>query len=295
MSIDKLDIREIAVNVPATLASLESITPVTAAHYRRNHFPTPVVDSERWAIAIGGAVAEPLVIGAAALSSAERRSLPVVLECAGHRRTEHGPSTPCVPWGVGAVSQAVWSGVPLVNVLDRAGLRRDAVEVVLRGADRGTEEHPGEHAYARSLPLSKALHPDTLLACEMNGRPIPVEHGGPVRVIVPGWYGMDSVKWLAAVHVVTRPFDGPFQAIDYRWREPGDASGPGGRIAALAVHSLITWPGDDEPVAAGSVDVRGVAWSADRRSPHRPLRHDPLARNRHARPRPAPAQRSCDR
>jgi sulfite oxidase len=95
----------------------------------------------------------------------------------------------------------------------------------------------------------------------MNGRPIPVEHGGPVRVIVPGWYAMDSVKWLAAIHVVTSPFDGPFQAIDYRWHEPGDATGPGTRIAELSVHSLITWPADGEHLRAGVVDVRGVAWA----------------------------------
>ncbi len=185
---------------------------------------------------------------------------------------------------------------------------------MLRGADRGTEEHPGEHAYARSLPLHKALHPDTLLACEMNGRPIPVEHGGPVRVIVPGWYGMDSVKWLAAMHVVTRPFDGPFQAIDYRWREPGDGSGPGGRIAALAVHSLITWPGDGEPVAAGLrrrarsrlVSGRPLAEVAVRRDFDEwqpativrrvgPLRHDPLAHQCRARTRQPSPQRPGNR
>lgn len=262
MSIDKLDNTDFVVNHAATLASLESITPSTAGHFRRNHFPTPYVDYARWAIAVGGAVGEPMVIGAAALSSAEPRSLPVVLECAGHRRTEHDPSTPGIRWGIGAVSSAVWTGVPLGDVLRRAGIRRGAVEVVLRGADRGHGRHPGEHAYARSLPLDKALHPDTLLAFEMNGGPIPVEHGGPVRVIVPGWYGMDSVKWLAGIHVVTRPFDGPFQAIDYRWRDPDHPTGPGNRIDELAVHSLITSPTDGERRRPGTLDVRGVAWSA---------------------------------
>ena len=277
MSIDKLDIHPLVVNQAASLANLESITPTTVGHFRRNHFPSPYVDYARWAIAVGGAVAEPMVIGAAALRSAERRSLPVVLECAGHRRTEHGPSTRGLPWGVGAVSSAVWTGVPLSAVLERAGVHRGAVEVVLRGADRGRDCHPGEHAYARSLPLAKALHPNTLLAYEMNGRPIPVEHGGPVRVIVPGWYAMDSVKWLAAIHVVTSPFDGPFQAIDYRWHEPGDATGPGTRIAELSVHSLITWPAERRTSARGSRGrARSRVGTARRTAPGRRGRSHPV-------------------
>ena len=195
MSIDKLDIREIAVNVPATLASLESITPVTAAHYRRNHFPTPVVDSERWAIAIGGAVAEPLVIGAAALSSAERARC---RSCSSARDTA-APSTALpllgslgrrrrLPGGV--------VGVPLVMCSIGRGF----------AATRWRSCCAGPTAAPRSIPAStptparcRPQSPPSRHAARMRDeRPADSRRaGGPVRVIVPGWYGMDSVKWLA--------------------------------------------------------------------------------------------------
>jgi DMSO/TMAO reductase YedYZ molybdopterin-dependent catalytic subunit len=152
--------------------------------------------------------------------------------------------------------------VSLGDMLRCAGIAPDAVEVVLRGADSGAGEHPGVHAYARSLPIEKALHPDTLLAFEMNGEPIPAVHGGPVRAIVPGWYAMDSVKWLTSIRAVTRPFTGPFQAVDYRWREPG-ADGPGRRIDRLSVHALITSPASDERLRAGPVFIRGAAWAGE--------------------------------
>ena len=124
------------------------------------------------------------MLAAAHLRAFEHRTLPVVLECAGHRRAEFDPAAPGLRWGAGAASEAHWTGVPLAAVLTAAGIADGGVEVVLRGAD-------GE-GYARSLPLAKALHPDTLLAVEMNGEPIPPAYGGPVRAIVPGWYGMDS-------------------------------------------------------------------------------------------------------
>ena len=133
---------------------------------------------------------------------------------------------------------------------------------MLRGADRGACEHPGVHSYARSLPIQKALHPDTLLAYEMNGEPIPVAFGGPLRAIVPGWYAMDSVKWLTSIRAVSRPFDGPFQAVDYRWREPG-ADGPGTRIDRLSVHALITSPATGERLRPGPAVVRGAAWAGE--------------------------------
>ncbi len=240
------------INAPAPLAALGMVQQPAETHFRRNHFPIPALDAGTWALAIGGAVAEPRVLAAADLRAFEHRTLPVVLECAGHRRAEFDPATPGLRWGAGAASEAHWTGVPLAAVLTAAGIADDGVEVVLRGAD-------GE-GYARSLPLAKALHPDTLLAVEMNGEQIPPAYGGPVRAIVPGWYGMDSVKWLAAIHVVRRPFDGPFQLRGYRWRVPGE-NGPGIRIDRLAVQSLITSPSDGARLPAAATLVRGAAWS----------------------------------
>ena len=206
-------------------------------------------------------MSDAMVIPAVSLRAFERRTLPVVLECAGHRRAELDPPAPGLQWRTGAVSEAVWTGASLGDVLRRAGIAPTAVEVVLRGADRGTSEH-GVTGYARSIPVEKALHADTLLAYEMNGEPIPAEHGGPLRAIVPGWYAMDSVKWLVSIRAVTRPFTGPFQAVDYRWRTPG-AQGGGTRIDRLAVHALITDPGHGDRLYPGPSLVRGAAWAGE--------------------------------
>jgi DMSO/TMAO reductase YedYZ molybdopterin-dependent catalytic subunit len=207
-------------------------------------------------------VSVPIVISAESLRSLERHILPVVLECAGHRRAELDPPAPGLQWGTGAVSEAVWTGASLRDVLRRAGISPRAVEVVLRGAERGMSEHAGVRSYARSLPVAKALHPDTLLAYEMNGAPIPDIYGGPVRAIVPGWYAMDSVKWLASIRAVTRPFRGAFQALDYRWVEPGER-GAGRRIDRLSVQALITAPAEGERLRAGPAVIRGAAWAGE--------------------------------
>ena len=248
-------------NAAADLRSLGLAQQRTAAHFRRNHFPTPPIDPHTWALALGGAMSDAMVIPAVSLRTFERRNLPVVLECAGHRRAELDPPAPGLPWRTGAVSEAVWTGASLGDVLCRAGIAPGAVEVVLRGADRGVSEH-GLGTYARSIPVAKALHHDTLLAYEMNGEPIPVEHGGPVRAIVPGWYAMDSVKWLVSVRALTRPFAGPFQAHDYRWHEPG-AEGAGVRIDRLSVHALITAPAEGDRIPPGPAVVRGAAWAGE--------------------------------
>jgi DMSO/TMAO reductase YedYZ molybdopterin-dependent catalytic subunit len=185
----------------------------------------------------------------------------VVLECAGHRRTELIPQPPGLPWACGAVGEARWTGTSLRTLLKQARIPSDASEVVLEGADSG--EFPGlggEYRFARSLPLSKAMAPDVLLAYEMNGEPISVERGGPVRAIVPGWYATDSVKWLTRIWCCcSEPFDGPFERLDYRFRLPGEP-GPGRRLTELPVHSLITSPEEGAQAPAGPMTVRGVAW-----------------------------------
>jgi DMSO/TMAO reductase YedYZ molybdopterin-dependent catalytic subunit len=249
------------VNTTAPLGSLGSPAP-TEPHFRRNHFPAPPLDPDVCAIALGGAVSDAMLLPAVSLRTFEPRTLPVVLECAGHRRAELDPPAPGLQWGVGAVSEATWTGASLGDVLRRAGIAPSAVEVVLRGADRGPSEHEGVHAYARSLPVAKALHPDTLLAYEMNGKPIPEPYGGPVRAIVPGWYAMDSVKWLTSIRVVTRPFTGVFQAVDYRWVEPGERDA-GSRIDRLWVHALITAPAEGQRLAPGPAVISGAAWAGE--------------------------------
>ena len=163
MSIDKVFIAEegssAPINIVAELSTLGMRYPRTDGHFRRNHFAPPPVDPDTWALALGGALSEPMVIPADSLRTFEHRTLPVVLECAGHRRAELQPPARGLPWGTGAVSEAAWTGVSLGDLLRRAGIAPDAVEVVLRGADSGAGEHPGVHAYARSLPIAEAITP----------------------------------------------------------------------------------------------------------------------------------------
>jgi DMSO/TMAO reductase YedYZ molybdopterin-dependent catalytic subunit len=248
-------------NLPATSAALGERHMSTAAHFRREHFPVPEIDAAEWRLTISGAVETPAIVTPAELRALPLRAQAVVLECAGHRRSELSPATPGLQWGTGAVSEAHWAGVPLRDLLERAGVDPRAGEVVLQGADHGSfGALPGSHHYARSLPLRKALDPDTILAVEMNGRPIPPQHGGPVRAIVPGWYATDSVKWLERIHVSADAFDGPFQALDYRFAT-ADEPGPGARMERMPVHSLVTDPADAAVLDPGTARVRGIAWS----------------------------------
>ena len=195
------------------------------------------------------------------LRTLPRRTLRVVLECAGHRRAEFEPIPPGVPWAHGAVSEARWTGASLRFLLELVGIPSHAREVVLEGADAGrVDGFEGIHRFARSLPLAKALDDHVLLAYRMNGEPIPAAHGGPVRAIVPGWYATDSVKWLDRIYFTRKEFDGVFQAHDYRLRAHGELE-RGRRLTELPVHALITTPHDGEAsLAAGEETIRGIAW-----------------------------------
>jgi DMSO/TMAO reductase YedYZ molybdopterin-dependent catalytic subunit len=248
--------------LPTPLASLRLQEIPTALHFVRDHFPVPTIDPATWKLSVVGERRQ-LALKVADLRARPRRTLRVVLECAGHRRTEMRPVPAGIPWGVGAVGEARWTGASLAAVLHHAGIPPGTVEVVLDGADWGEIDGlPGSHRFARSLPLAKALSADVLLAYEMNGEPIPVARGGPVRAIVPGWYATDSVKWLARIWFARERFDGFFQTHEYRRRRPGEA-GPGRRMAKLPIHGLITGPADGESLAAGACLVRGVAWGGE--------------------------------
>lgn len=248
-------------NTAAPLEALGAETMPATAHFRREHFPAPEIDPQGWRLVLGGLVETPAILALADLQALPARTLPVVLECAGHRRAELLPAVPGLQWQVGAVSEARWTGARLRDLLERAGVDPRATGVVLTGADRGPfEGDGGRHAYGRSLPLRKAIDPDTLLAYEMDGGPIPAAHGGPVRAIVPGWYATDSVKWLERIQVTAEEFDGPFHAIDYRFATADDP-GPGERMERVPVHSLVTEPAPGAALDPGPARVRGIAWS----------------------------------
>lgn len=248
-------------NRPTALAALlDDVTPI-ASHYRRNHFPYPRIDLANWRLPIGGAVRTPLEFTLDDLRRLPSRTHRVLLECAGHRRTDFQPPISGVQWGLGALSQADWSGPSLADVLARGGIADGAVEVVFHGADRGPfAEAPGTHTFSRSLPLAKALHPDTLLALDMNGEPLPREHGRPVRALVPGWYAMDSVKWITSIELVTEPFRGVFQELDYRFQPVGE-TGIGARLDEMPVHALFASVADGDRLGAGAHEISGIAWA----------------------------------
>jgi DMSO/TMAO reductase YedYZ molybdopterin-dependent catalytic subunit len=245
---------------PTPLAALELRDIPTELHFVRDHFPAPQSDLSSWSLELRGS-SRSLVLDLDTLRTLPRRTLSVLLECAGHRRVEFEPIPAGLPWSTGAVAEARWTGVSLAALLELVGIPPDAFEVVLEGADSGpVDGFDGIHRFARSLPLEKALDHDVLLADEMNGAPIPRTHGGPVRAIVPGWYATDSVKWIDRIWFTPEEFDGAFQAHDYLFRAPGE-TGPGRRMTELPVHALITTPGDGEKVFADDeISVRGAAW-----------------------------------
>lgn len=237
----------------------DPITP-TARFYRRSNFAVPRLDAGTWRLRVEGEVARPLSIPLSRLAALPRETVAVTLECAGNGRSLMDPVPPGTPWGLGAVSTAEFTGVRLRDVLALAGPTPAAVEVLFEGADRGRAD-PGEEEapFARSLPVDAAGE-DALLAWGMNGAPLPAEHGFPLRLVVPGWYGMASVKWLVAVRVLAAPYRGAFQTDRYVYR--GEAGTPPETpVTRMRVRSLIASPSDGAAVPLGPVDVLGAAWS----------------------------------
>lgn len=230
------------------------VTPV-GLHYTLCHFDIPAIDERTFR----------LRLGERALSMAELRAMPqstvrATLECAGNGRARFAPRYPSMPWTYGGVSTADWTGVPLRSVLQDVR----ATEIVFIGTDRGFDSGV-EHAFARSLPLTEAMRDDVLLAWSMNGQPLAPQHGAPLRLVMPGWYGMASVKWLSRIEFHDRPFDGYQQASGYRYKKRDDDDGV--PVRHMKVKSLISPPGVPDwytgrrLVEAGPVTIEGRAWS----------------------------------
>jgi DMSO/TMAO reductase YedYZ molybdopterin-dependent catalytic subunit len=190
------------------------VTPV-GLHYLLIHFDVPYVDPASWRLSVGGSVERTVELGLDELRALPAATIPVTLECAGNGRALLKPRPVSQPWLEEAFGNAAWTGTPLRGVLERAGLRPDTAELVFTGADRGVQDGVA-HRYARSLTVQEALREEVMLVYAMNGRPLEPQHGAPVRLLVPGWYGMASVKWLTDIEAVTEPFDGFQQQIAYR-------------------------------------------------------------------------------
>ena len=254
-------------NLEMPFSTLDSFITSTKSFYVRTHFPIPAIDRDAWWLHVEGEVKKPFAINYEELLELESQTIPVTLECAGNNRNFLEPKVKGVQWGLGAVGTAEWTGVSLSILLNRAGVKANASDVILEGADGGMLEEPkkppGELKFARSIPLNKA-RADVLLAYKMNGSELPPQHGFPLRAIVPGWYAMASIKWLRRIIITNRPFTGYYQTMDYAyWERRGDIA----ELTPLTetqIKAQIAHPARGEVVAANSnVRVRGAAWTSD--------------------------------
>jgi sulfane dehydrogenase subunit SoxC len=240
------------------------VTPA-GLHYLLIHFDIPPEPSA-WKLRFTGLVECPFEIGLEEVRSLPSRTERVTLECAGNGRGQLSPRYPSVPWLEEGVSTAEWTGAPLAALLSRARLKREARDIVFRGADRGFDRGVA-HEFARSLVPADALREDVLLAYAMNGAPLPPQHGAPLRLIVPSWYGMASIKWLYAVEAIERPFDGLQQASGYHFRSAAGEKGE--PCTRMRVNSLMIPPGVPDfytrkrSAVAGRIDIVGRAWSGN--------------------------------
>jgi DMSO/TMAO reductase YedYZ molybdopterin-dependent catalytic subunit len=255
-------------NLEFPFATLNSFITPNEKFFVRNHFAMPKIDRRTWRLKVGGAVKKELELTYDALRKMPSRAVVATLECAGNNRAYLVPKVNGVPWGLGAVGNARWTGVPLDAVLERAGMDKSAVEVILEGADSGevkADSRPqGKVPFARSLPVSKARKPEVLLAYKMNGVDLPEAHGFPLRAVVPGWYGVASIKWLRRLIVSKRPFQGYFQTFDYSYFTYFEGLPVVRPITELEVKAQIARPARDEVVPANSkYRIYGAAWTGD--------------------------------
>jgi DMSO/TMAO reductase YedYZ molybdopterin-dependent catalytic subunit len=239
------------------------VTPV-GLHYLLIHYDVPVVDPAAWSLKVGGHVERELSLGYEELQARPAAELTVTMECAGNGRAHLDPRPVSQPWLLEAVGTARWRGTPLRPLLEEAGVRDGAVEVLFTGLDRGLENGVDQR-FQRSLRLDEALRDEVLLAYEMNGGPLPPQHGFPLRLVVPGWYGMTNVKWLDTIEVLDRPFDGYQQMQGYRLRQAEDEDGE--PLDRMLPRSLIVPPGipdfhtRERSVDPGEQVLEGRAWS----------------------------------
>jgi sulfane dehydrogenase subunit SoxC len=238
------------------------VTP-TGLHYLLTHYDIPAVDPGGFRLTVDGLVDRPLSLDLEAIRRRPRRSLAVTLECAGNGRARLLPRPVSQPWLVEAVGTARWTGTPLAALLREAGIRDGAVDVVFTGADHGIERGV-EQDYQRSLPVAECLRDDVLVAYEMNDQAVPPQHGYPLRLVVPGWYGMAHVKWLTGINVVASRFDG-FQMRAYRLRQQPDEEGT--PLTRIEPRALLVPPGFPDFMSRrrvlrpGRTVIEGRAWS----------------------------------
>jgi DMSO/TMAO reductase YedYZ molybdopterin-dependent catalytic subunit len=239
------------------------ITPL-GLHYLLVHYDVPDIDISTWRLRVGGMVDRPVVLDIDDLMALGEVAVTVTMECAGNGRALLEPRPISQPWLIEAVGTAEWAGTELSAVLEAIGIRDGAVDVVFGAEDRGIEGGV-EQRYERSLSVDQAMSAGAVLAYRMNGNPLPPQHGFPVRLVVPGWYGMANVKWLNSIDVIDHTFDGYQVSTAYRFRQTVDE--PGRPVTLMRVRALMVPPGiadfhtRERTVGQGPVELRGRAWS----------------------------------
>lgn len=232
----------------------------TANFFIRNHSATPQIDAATWRLRIEGHVERPFELTYDELRSLpEQRSLIAFLECAGNGRGRFDPPADGTPWIMGAAGTAEWTGVPVRVLLERAGVRPGAVDLVCEGGD------PAQ--VTRGLPMAVAMDPDTMVVWAMNGAPLPPDHGYPVRLFVPRWIGVASIKWLQRLEVIDRPFDGIYNTVRYVLQDRPSGA-PTEPATLQPVKSYINQPAPNSAIPRGQHLITGYAWSG----------HAPIAR-----------------
>ena len=238
------------------------ITP-TGLHYLLVHYDIPYVDTGQWRLNLRGLVSNPMSLTLDEIISRPAVTMPVTMECAGNGRALLSPRPVSQPWLVEAIGTAEWIGTPLRGVLEDMGIADDAVELLFTGLDRGVQGDEVQY-YQRSLSIADASREEVLLAWAMNGQPLQPQHGYPLRLIVPGWYGMTSGKWLDRIEAIGQPFQG-YQMTSYRYAD--DEDDPGLPVDLIRVRALMVPPGIPDfltrtrLVEAGPTPLTGRAWA----------------------------------
>src|SRR5713101_1541166 len=255
-------------NLETRFDQVDSYLTPAELFYVRSHFPAPELNSGAYRLQVGGAVRNPFSLNYQDLRNMPSETRVATLECAGNSRVFLIPQVEGAQWELGAVGNAEWTGVPLAVLLKRAGIEEDACEIVLEGADNGMPKEPPlppvPISYARSLHRDKAIQREVLIAYKMNGRDLPPDHGYPVRAIVPGHYGMASVKWLTRIHAVREPFQGYWQTSDYGYWDYPDGTPVRRALGEMKLKSEIARPIVYETIAANQLyTVFGAAWAGE--------------------------------
>ena len=264
---DKLIVRSLRPpDFETPVALLDSFITPNDLFYVRSHLPIPQVDAAAFSLKVGGEVNAPLTLSLDEIKKLPAVTITTTLECAGNGRAFFAPALAGIQWEKGAVGTARFTGTRLSEILKKAGTKTTGVNVEMHAADRPLGTMP---AFVRQVPMAKAMHPDTIIAWDMNGQAIPLPHGSPLRAIIPGWEGAYSVKWLNALNVIAKDSDSFWVATGYRY--PNRQVAPGAAVDAkdmepltgLVVKSLITTPANGASLAVGKVLVGGFAWAGE--------------------------------